>query len=102
MVLEPVYHDPTMQKKFHKLVLEDLKQQQQQLIAQVQASVNRSGSHSSFKDKEKDVLQLLLGCLVIMGFRTSYRDVRITSVALRICCGEDGKDEQESTQNLDS
>ncbi len=92
----------TMQKKFHKLVLEDLKQQQQQLIAQVQASVNRSGSHSSFKDKEKDVLQLLVGCLVIMGFRTSYRDVRITSVALRICCGEDGKDEQESTQNLDS
>jgi hypothetical protein len=39
-----------MQKKFHKLVLEDLKQQQQ-LIAQVQASVNRSGSHSSFTDK---------------------------------------------------
>lgn len=101
MVPEPVYHDSTMQKKFLKLVLEDLKQQQQ-LIAQFQASVHRSGSHSSFKDKEKDVLQLLLGCLVIMGFRTSYRDVRITSVALRICCGEDGKDEQESTQNLDS
>lgn len=88
-------------KQIPQLVLEDLKQQQQ-LIAQVQASVNRSDSHSSFKYKEKDVLQLLLGCLVIMGFRTSYRDVRITSVALRICCGEDGKDEQESTQNLDS